>query len=74
MNLGANVSRVGTSLLVFGGPCCSRYRSRSSAHRYGPDRDEALAGVQALALRVLAELLENRETPAEFLNVTFQAA
>jgi len=39
-----------------------------------PDRDEALAGVQALALRVLAELLENRETPAEFLNVTFQAA
>jgi predicted RNase H-like HicB family nuclease len=41
---------------------------------YGEDRDEAVAGVQALALRVIAERLENRETPAEFLNVTFQAA
>ena len=41
---------------------------------YGQDRDEAVAGVQALALRVLAERLENREAPAEFLNVTFQAA
>ena len=42
--------------------------------RYGRDRDEAVAGVQALALRVIAERLENREAPAEFLNVTFQAA
>ncbi len=41
---------------------------------YGRDRDEAVAGVQALALRVIAERLENRETPAEFVNVTFQAA
>jgi predicted RNase H-like HicB family nuclease len=41
---------------------------------YGKDRDEAIAGVQALALRVLAERLEQREAPAEFLNVTFQAA
>ena len=41
---------------------------------YGQDRDEAVAGVQALALRVLAERLESREAPAEFLNVTFQAA
>jgi predicted RNase H-like HicB family nuclease len=41
---------------------------------YGQDRDEAVAGVQALALRVIAERLENREAPAEFLNVTFQAA
>jgi len=41
---------------------------------YGRDRDEAVAGVQALALRVIAERLENREEPAEFLNVTFQAA
>jgi hypothetical protein len=30
--------------------------------------------VQALALRVIAERLELREAPAEFLNVTFQAA
>jgi predicted RNase H-like HicB family nuclease len=42
---------------------------------YGQDRDEAVAGVQALALRVIADrTLENREAPAEFLNVTFQAA
>lgn len=30
---------------------------------YGRDRDEAVAGVQALALRVIAERLENREAP-----------
>ena len=30
--------------------------------------------LQLLALRVIAERLENREAPAEFLNVTFQAA
>ena len=30
--------------------------------------------VRALALRVIAERLEHREVPAEFLNVTFQAA
>jgi predicted RNase H-like HicB family nuclease len=41
---------------------------------YGQDRDEAVAKVQALALRVIAERLEHREAPAEFLNVTFQAA
>jgi predicted RNase H-like HicB family nuclease len=41
---------------------------------YGADRDEAVARVQALALRVLAERLEHREAPAEFLTVTFEAA
>ena len=41
---------------------------------YGANRDEAIARVQALALRVIAERLEHREAPAEFLNVTFQAA
>jgi predicted RNase H-like HicB family nuclease len=41
---------------------------------YGKDRDEAVARVQALALRVIAERLEHREAPAEFLNVTFRAA
>jgi predicted RNase H-like HicB family nuclease len=41
---------------------------------YGSDRDEAVARVQALALRVIAERLEHREAPAEFLNVTFEAA
>ncbi len=41
---------------------------------YGADRDEAMARVQALALRVIAERLEHRETPSELVNVTFQAA
>jgi predicted RNase H-like HicB family nuclease len=40
---------------------------------YGADRDEAIARVQALALRVLAERLEHREVPGEFLDVTFRA-
>jgi len=40
----------------------------------GADRSEAVARVQALALRVIAERLEHGEPPAEFLNVTFQAA
>ena len=41
---------------------------------YGASRDEAVAHVQALALRVLAERLEHQEAPAELLDVTFQAA
>ena len=41
---------------------------------YGQDRDEAVARVQALALRVIAERLEQREAPAELVNVTFEAA
>lgn len=41
---------------------------------YGQSRDEAMARVQALALRVIAERLEHREAPAELLNVSFQAA
>jgi predicted RNase H-like HicB family nuclease len=41
---------------------------------YGATRDEAVARVQALALRVLAERLEHAEVPAELLNVTFRAA
>ena len=41
---------------------------------YGANRDEAVARVQALALRVIAERLEHQEAPAELLEVTFQAA
>ena len=46
----------------------------SGVMAYGQDRDEAIARVQALALRVIAERLEHREAPAEFLNVTLEAA
>ena len=41
---------------------------------YGQDRDEAVARVQALALRALAERLEHGEAPAELLTVSFNAA
>ena len=41
---------------------------------YGADREDAVARVEALALRVIAERLEHREAPAEYLNVTFRAA
>jgi hypothetical protein len=41
---------------------------------YGATRDEAIARVQALALRVLAERLDHGEAPAEFLNVSFLSA
>ena len=41
---------------------------------YGNDRADAIARVQALALRVIADRLEHGEAPPEFLNVTFQAA
>jgi predicted RNase H-like HicB family nuclease len=41
---------------------------------YGGTRDEAVARVQALALRVIAERLGHDEAPAELLSVSFQAA
>jgi predicted RNase H-like HicB family nuclease len=41
---------------------------------YGGDRAEAVAKVQALALRVLADRLEHGEALAEPLQVSFQAA
>lgn len=41
---------------------------------YGRTRDEAVARVQALALRVLAERLEHNEAPPELLAVSFSAA
>ena len=41
---------------------------------YGKSRDQDVAMVQALALRVLAEQLEHGEAPPELLSVTLQAA
>jgi hypothetical protein len=41
---------------------------------YGTSRERAVARVQALALRVIAERLENDEAPPDLLNVTFNAA
>jgi len=41
---------------------------------YGTTETDAIAKVQALALRVLAERLERGEAAPEFLTVTFAAA
>ncbi len=41
---------------------------------YAVTRTDAIARVQALALRVLADRLEHGETVPELLTVTFQAA
>ncbi len=41
---------------------------------YGGDRNEAIARVQALALRVIAERLEHRDAPPELISVTFTTA
>lgn len=45
----------------------------SGVMTYGTSRDEAIARVQALALRVLAERLEHGAAPADLLTVSFQA-
>ena len=41
---------------------------------YGQSRDDAIARVQALALRVLADRLEHGETAPDLLSVSFKAA
>ena len=41
---------------------------------YGQTVEEAIAKVQALALRVLAEQLEHGERPGTFVNISFAAA
>jgi len=41
---------------------------------YGNERSEAIAKVQALALRVIAERLEHGEAPGDLLDVSFRAA
>jgi predicted RNase H-like HicB family nuclease len=41
---------------------------------YGASRDDAITCVQALALRVVADRLENEEAGSEYLNISFAAA
>jgi len=41
---------------------------------YGTTRDEVVARVQALALRVIAERLEHGEVGPELISVSFEAA
>ena len=41
---------------------------------YGSSRDEAVARVQALALRVVADRLEHDEAGQEMLTISFNAA
>jgi predicted RNase H-like HicB family nuclease len=46
----------------------------SGVMAYGKTREEAIARVQALALRVLAERLEHGEAAPDLLTVSFQAS
>jgi predicted RNase H-like HicB family nuclease len=48
--------------------------SLPSVMTYGQSRDDAIARVQALALRVLADRLEHSEEAPELLSVSFLAA
>ena len=41
---------------------------------YGSSTEDAVAKVQALALRILAERLEHGEAASELISVTFKAA
>ncbi len=41
---------------------------------YGATQDQAIAQVQALALRVVADRLEHGEAGREFLDISFAAA
>ncbi len=41
---------------------------------YGSSQDDAIARVQALALRVVADRLENEEAGREYRNISFAAA
>ncbi len=41
---------------------------------YGESRDQAVARAEALALRVLADKLENEEAGPDLVSVTFRAA
>ena len=41
---------------------------------YGSTQDEAIAHVQALALRVVADRLEHDEAGHDYLNISFNAA
>ncbi|MCC6152335.1 MAG: type II toxin-antitoxin system HicB family antitoxin [Candidatus Hydrogenedentes bacterium] len=42
--------------------------------KYGETREEAIAFAEALALRVVAERIENGEQPIEPISITFDAA
>jgi predicted RNase H-like HicB family nuclease len=41
---------------------------------YGPSQEEAVAKVQALTLRILADRLEHGEESPELLTISFKAA
>lgn len=42
--------------------------------KYGQTRDEAIAQVEALTLRVMADRIEHGEYPVEPIQITFAAA
>ena len=56
------------------GRCIAEVPELPGVLTYGKDRDDAIAHVQALALRVLADRLEHGEAAPNLLSVTFKAA
>jgi len=46
----------------------------SGAMKYGDTREQAIAQVEALALRVIAERIEAGEHPVEPIRISFSAA
>ena len=56
------------------GRCLAEVTTLPGVLSYGVTRTDAMARVQALALRALAEKMENGEAVPELLNVSFQAA
>ena len=51
-----------------------RWSSCRVSSRYGASQDDAIARVQALALRVVADRLENEDAGREYLDISFAAA
>jgi predicted RNase H-like HicB family nuclease len=56
------------------GRCLAEVVDLPGAMAYGATAEEALARVQALALRVVADRLEQGEAGREFLEIAFKAA
>jgi len=56
------------------GPWLAEVPALSGVMCYGKTRDDAVARVQALALRVLADRLEHGETRPALIDVSFEAA
>ena len=82
MNLAAGATRAGDRRMRFtievereeDGRWIAEIAEIPGAMTYGTSRGDAIAKVEALALRVLAERIETGEQPVEPIEITFAAA